>query len=308
MNKEQFWRNFSLNRELHVAGAFIYDGMRELRTLQTFGNADEVFQIVYPLAVGFERLLKIAIVLLEYREGVDQDAFEKSLITHNHLDLLNRVKASATLNFASQHNELLQILGKFYKSYRYDRFSIKSVFSNSLETDELLRLLRKHVQTIEGKDVVFGEAPNCPDEVRVFLARVCRKIAVDLYHVIEEATRRLQLYTYELRCDSKAYKVFLCEQLDFFKEDLLWREILVYLMNTTDETPELRFIRDIEPLEFDPGLIPEYLECLASDTKKIGHIEELEELYRQLENPSLRKETMSVIGGRMYFVDEDDQE
>ena len=80
MNKEQFWRNFCLNRELHVSGAFIYDGMRELRTLQTFDNADEVGQIVYPLAVGFERLLKIAIVLLEYQECVDQEVFEKTAL------------------------------------------------------------------------------------------------------------------------------------------------------------------------------------------------------------------------------------
>ena len=119
MNKEQFWRNFCLNRELHVSGAFIYDGMRELRTLQTFDNADEVGQIVYPLAVGFERLLKIAIVLLEYQEGVDQEVFEKSPITHNHLELLRRVKARVTLNLGSQHSELLQILGKFYKSWRF---------------------------------------------------------------------------------------------------------------------------------------------------------------------------------------------
>ena len=55
-----------------------------------------------------------------------------------------------------------------------------------------------------------------------------------------------------------------------FTEDLLWKEILVYLMNTSDETPEINFIRDIEPLDFDPGMILEYLERLASDTKIIS--------------------------------------
>ena len=93
-----------------------------------------------------------------------------------------------------------------------------------------------------------------------------------------------------------------------FTEDLLWKEILVYLMNTSDETPEINFIRDIEPLDFDPGMILEYLERLASDTKKIGHLEELKELYRQIENPSLRQDAINVIGGGMCFIDEDDLE
>jgi hypothetical protein len=308
MNQEQFWRNFSLNRELHVAGGFIYDGMRELRPLKSFDNADEVFQVVYPLAVGFERLLKIAIVLLEYKKGTDQEEFEKSLITHNHLELLRRVKAAAPINLAPQHNEFLQILGKFYKSYRYDRFSIKSVFSRSSESEELLRLLRKHIPTIEGRDDVFGGEPSCPDEVRVFVARVCQKISTALYGIIEDAARAVNLFTYEIRYASKAYKVFLSEELDFFKEDLLWKEILVFLMNTSEETGVLKFLRDIQPLDFDSGMISDYLECLGSDTKKIEHIEELKELYRQIDDPSMRQDMMGVIGGGMYFIDDDELE
>lgn len=306
MNQEQFWRNFSLNRELHVAGGFIYDGMRELHALKSFENADEVFQTVYPLAVGFERLLKIAIVLLEYKVGTDQEAFEKSLITHNHLNLLQRVKAAATINLAPQHNEFLQILGKFYKSYRYDRFSIKSVFSRSSETEELLRLLRKHIQTLEDKDEVFGEEPSCSDDVRIFLARVCKKISATLYEIIGDAARSVHLFTYEIRYSSKAYKVFLAEELDFFKEDLLWKEILIFLMNTPEKSGALKFLRDIQPLDFDPEMISDYLQCLGSDTKKIEHIEELKELYRQIDDASLRQGMMEVIGGRVYFFNDDE--
>lgn len=307
MNKQDFWRNFSLNRELHVSGGFIYDGMRELKALQTFGNADEVFQILYPLAIGFERLLKIAIVLLEYECGMDQGQFEKSLITHSHLDLLQRVKAVKPVQFGPEHNELLQILGKFYKSYRYDRFSINSVFSESSETDALLGYLAKHVATLERRDELFGEAPRCSDEVRIFLAGVCRRLSTVLYRVVEDAARAVNLYTYEIRCDSKAFKVFMSEELDFFKEDLLWKEILVFLMNTRAATAELKFIREIEPLDLDLGAISEYLECLGSDTKKIGRIEELNELYQHIKNPSDRKRKMGAIGSGMYFLDDDEE-
>jgi hypothetical protein len=307
MNKQDFWRNFSLNRELHVSGAFIYDGMRELRALQTFDNADEVFQVAYPLAVGFERLLKIAIVLLEYKPGIDQDKFEKSLITHNHLDLLSRLRKLKKVPLGAKHHELLQILGKFYKSYRYDRFNINSVFSDSSETADLLRYYTKHISTFDGSpDPFFGEAPGCPDEIRVFTGKVCCKICSVLYKLVHDAALEINLYTYEIRPDSKAYKVFMCEELDFAKEDLLWKEILVFLMNTRADTPWLRFLRQIKPLDLDLGVIPDYLQCLGSDLKKIEHIEELKERYRHIEDACAREELISSIGNRYISFDDDD--
>jgi hypothetical protein len=301
MNQDQFWRNFSLNRELHVSGGFIYDGMHELSTLETFSNADEVFQIVYPLAVGFERLLKVAIVLIEYKSGMDQAQFEKSLISHNHLELLRRVDSVHKLHFRSEHNELLQILGKFYKSYRYDRFEIKSVFSESPETDDLLQYLSKHVQADLKRDNVFGERPFCPDEAKVFLARVCKKMTSSLYKVIENTAMAIPLYTYELRSDSKAFKVFLSEELSFFKESLLWKEILVFLLNSRHKSPDIHFLHSIEPLDLDPGMIPEYLKCLGSDIKKIGCLDELDELYKQIPNVSERISMMDAIGSGIDF-------
>jgi hypothetical protein len=301
MNQDQFWRNFSLNRELHVSGGFIYDGMHELSNLETFCNADEVFQVVYPLAVGFERLLKVAIVLIEYKSGMDQAQFEKSLISHNHLELLRRVDSVHKLHFRREHNELLQILGKFYKSYRYDRFEIKSVFSESPETDLLLQYLSKHVQADLSRDRLFGERPFCPDEVKVFLARTCEFMTTRLYKVIEETAMAIPLYTYELRSDSKAFKVFLSEELSFLKESLLWKEILVFLLNRRHTSPEIDFIKSIEPLDLDPGMIPEYLECLGSDIKKLGCIDELDELYKQLPNVSERKSMVSAIASGVDF-------
>jgi hypothetical protein len=308
MNKDEFWRNFSLNRELHVSGAFIYDGIHELKTLTTFAYADEVFQVVYPLAVGFERLLKIAIVLLEFKPGIDQAEFEKSLITHNHLELLKRLRLATKVNLMPEHNELLQILGKFYKSYRYDRFTINSVFSDSPETEDLLRYLSKHVAALEPSEPVFGGRPACPQDVKIFLARVCRKIATDVYQIIERAAKDVPLYTYELRSDSKASKVFLFEELHFLNEELLWKELLVFLMKTTSEPTELKLLRQVEPLDFDPGMIPDYLACFSSDKNKIGYIEELKELYRNIPNPSERLELMTVIGSGVCFIEDDDSE
>jgi hypothetical protein len=196
---------------------------------------------------------------------------------------------------------LLQILGKFYKSYRYDRFEIKSVFSESPETDDLLQYLSKHMQTDLKRDNVFGERPFCPDEAKVFLARVCKKMTSSLYKIIENTAMAIPLYTYELRVDSKAFKVFLSQDLGFFKESLLWKEILVFLLNIRRRTPDINFLRSIKPLDFDPGMISEYLKCLGSDIKKIGCLDELDELYKQLPNVLERISVMGAIGSGIDF-------
>ncbi len=118
MNTHQVWKNFNLGDELSVSGSFIYNGLRRFHEMQTLSYADEVFEFLYNLSVGLERLLKIAVVLAEHNDTVDQAALEKSLITHTHLELMKRVKAHATLNLGNEHNEFLAILGNFYKSIR----------------------------------------------------------------------------------------------------------------------------------------------------------------------------------------------
>ena len=89
--------------------------------------------MLYDLSVGFERLLKIAVVLLEHEEAADDDALEKSLITHNHLELLKRVGRCTRVGLASPHKEFLGLLGTFYKSLRYDRFTLASVYDPKKE-------------------------------------------------------------------------------------------------------------------------------------------------------------------------------
>jgi hypothetical protein len=56
--------------------------------LRELDFADELFECLHNLSVGFERLLNIAVVLHEHIEAGDQTALEQSLITHSHLDLV----------------------------------------------------------------------------------------------------------------------------------------------------------------------------------------------------------------------------
>jgi len=85
MEATQAWKNFNISKELSVSGAFIYSGLRRFYEMQILDNTDEIFEVLYNLSVGLERLLKIVVVLLEHNDSTDQEALEKSLITHNHL-------------------------------------------------------------------------------------------------------------------------------------------------------------------------------------------------------------------------------
>jgi hypothetical protein len=92
-----------------------------------------------------------------------------------------------------------------------------------------------------------------------------------------------------------------------------WKELLVFFMNTKSHSGYLEFLRSIEPLEFDPALASDYLQCFQSDAAKVFVIDELTHLYGELEMPGERLEMPSVIGNpNAYFdspdSDDDDEE
>lgn len=307
MKRTDFWKNFNLGDELSISGAFIYNGMRRFHEMQMLEFTDEVFEILYNLSVGFERLLKITVVLLEHDEAIEQEVLEKSLITHSHLDLLRRVKKHVPLDLAAPHNDFLSLLGKFYKTHRYDRFRIASAYNSEREIKALCEFFRKHlnVEILRG-DSLFG-AEN-EDRYRRFFRKTLLKISMALYAIVETHARDLNLYTYELRHGSKAETVFLRE-VDISDEDVLWKELLVFLMNTKSTSEYLEFLRGIAPLDFDPELVGDYLACFRSDASKSLVMDELEHYYLEMEGKEgERLELMRVIAsGNIYFdVPEDE--
>jgi hypothetical protein len=95
------------------------------------------------------------------------------------------------------------------------------------------------------------------------------------------------LYTYELRHGSKAQTVFLGEA-DIPAENVLWKELLVFFMNTKETSGYLEFLRGIPPLDFDPALVDEYLDCFQSDAAKSLVMDELEHYYEELSDKGER--------------------
>jgi len=124
MDKVTFWKTFNLCKEVSVAGNFIYNGIKTFDDMEGFCFEDEIFEFLYNISVGVERLAKIVLVLREDITDDTVERFEKTLITHNHLDLIKRIIGEAEV-FESVHFSFLQILTNFYKTYRYDRFSLR---------------------------------------------------------------------------------------------------------------------------------------------------------------------------------------
>ena len=137
MQPSEYWQNFELGTELDIAFGFVYDGLEHLHRMSSFEHESEVFSVLYNLSVGVERLLKIALILLEYDSSADVEVFEESLISHNHLELLKRVQQSRDLSLGKPHKEFMALLGKFYKSDRYDRYSITTLQNLSKEKKAL---------------------------------------------------------------------------------------------------------------------------------------------------------------------------
>lgn len=310
MNPSDLWKNFRLGEELHIAGSFIYNGLRRFHELQQLDRTDELFEFLYNLSVGLERLLKIAVVLHDHTDGTDQNELEQSLITHSHLDLVARARKHVTISFSTSQNDLLQLLSKFYKTLRYDRFSLNSVYQAKKEVEAIHSLLGKHL-AVEFSDKSFPFGTPNEERYRAFIRRTVLKISRTIYKIINDRSSALGLYTYELRHGSKAESVFLRE-VNIGDEDVLWKELLIFFMNAEPSLGYLEFLKGIRPLDLDPALVDDYLDCFKSDASKAQVMDELESHYEEMD-PEKRKERLEILAligaPGVYFNDpgEDDE-
>ena len=310
MRTDEYWKTFNLGTELDIAGRFLFNGLQAFHEMEHFTAEEDAFEFLYSVAVGVERLLKIAVILTEHDNTVDQDAFEKSLITHSHQELARRLKAKHDLKFPAQINEFIALLGRFYKSQRYGRYSLDSVFAPTQSRIELVKFLEKHLHIEIDVSTLLGVTRN-ERKHRQFIGNVVSKIVSPVYQIVESEARRLNIYTYEIDCRSKASKIFLSKKFDFEAEDILQAELIAYFLSNEACGPNARLIRDlIRPLPFDPALEGEYLAALRSDRRKIAVLDELESHYEDVTNFKERRELLeaSMLDSLEYGDEEADIE
>jgi len=203
MSRAEHWKNFQLGEELDVSGTFIYNGLRRFLEIRTFDRSTDLFEIFYQLSIGFERLMKIAIVLLDHDGTSSQEEFEKSLVTHNLQALLTRIEKNANLGISKPDRAFLNVLTGFYENLRYDRFSLDSTLVLEKERLSLFGFLEKQLGVeFEERDSIFAHENT--EQYKKFIREIIVKIASALYELIKQRASDLQLYTYELHSGSKA--------------------------------------------------------------------------------------------------------
>lgn len=301
MNRSEYWKNFKLGKELDISGRFIYNGLQCFHRMEHFHYEEDIFEFLYNISVGIERLLKVCIILIEHSDDLDQDEFEKSLITHNHQELLNRIKKKHKIRLSTVHNDFLQILGKFYKSYRYGRYNLDAMDGEKFQLHDFIE---KHLK-LEINDQPFFNTKN-DVHIKKFIGKTIGKITEELFTIIESEAHRLSIFTYEIRYGSKASKIFTFKKYDFFDEDILGKELLIFFINSIEESEQINLIKSIKPLGFGSYLATVYMECLNSDVKKLMIMGELDSLYEELDDVKKRLNIIEAIGNpNAYFEDEE---
>lgn len=265
-----------------------------------------MFEFLYSLSIGLERLEKIVVILSEHNEEVDQEEYEKTLITHNHFELLKRIKTKHTINLGKQHNKLLQFISDFYKRSRYSRYNLNSVYEKNQDLHGFVNFLKEELKVTEEK----GIQPMLANNVRVkkFIGKLVGKITTELYELVRTETTRLKLFTHEIEYYSKAYKIFLAKEFTFEKERHLQKEILILLLSGKLDDGMTRLIKSIDPLPLENYGSAEYIRFLMDMRNNSNILDEMESVLEDEPMTKERIEQVSLIGRDDLFFPEEDEE
>jgi len=305
MNPSEFWQNFRLGEEQEIAAGFIYDGLRQLHELENLNSQVDIFPILYNLAIGIERLLKVSINLIEFDKSTDVAEFQKRLKTHKHVSLFNRIDRIKSLELKGEHLDFLNLLSKFYNSERYDRLTFSATNpgkGSSKEVESFLDFLNKYVDiSLIHKDLL---GVKNTDETKAFIGGIVSDIVKKMRDIIYEQSRSKNIYTHEISSSSsKAAKILYGKERHTFAfEDKAMIELIIYLVNLSgDGATDL--MRTIDPIDFDEGLIPDYIKAILYKNPRYieSVIDEIDYQYDNLEDKEDRFDKLNHLINMDHF-------
>lgn len=299
MDNQWNYKNFNMSIELDVAGEFIYNGIDELNRMDCLSNNAPAFIALYSLAVGIERLQKIILVLWKYDRIENKNIFQKDLITHSHSILRGEITKYTNKKLLNkEENEFITLIDNFYKEARYERFNVNGKIGIEIKLwDEYIKKYIKDISLkYPFKDLILSY------EIKEFLGKVIGNISRKYYSLILEGSLLNNTFTYELRSDSKAEKVFLGDYNknslieEKYEEKLAFKEFLVYLRNSKEKSGFFNFLDDIKPLDFDSALVIEYIEEISNGVIPRSLIDNVKQIYSDNGYKPDRKELIKLIG------------
>lgn len=305
LNEEDFfWKNFRLGTELQISGTYIYNALYFLDRLEYINHEEDIFEFLYSISVGIERIQKIIVILNEHNTETNQSKFEKSLITHDHLKLLDRIKSHSNPNFGKVHTKFLGLISKFYNSIRYQRFNKSSIYKHNFDKYDFIEFLNVSLK-INDPQVEYVENSQ---RVKKFIGKTVGTIMTRFYEIVKECAYSLGTFTYEIRTDSKAYKIFLNQEFTFEKEYNFKKEILISLMNEKGLNDSfVEYIKSLEPLDLDEGNSSLYIKYLLNEDNQRDIIESYKyQLEEEKSIPRSRDFDIEPIGERQYLEEDFD--
>lgn len=178
------YKSFNMANELDIAGEFIYDGIQALNEISCIEESASLFSFSYHISVGIERLQKIIVVLCENITMDDYEEFEKSLITHSHSGLSERIAKYMTRKLNAKENEFLQVLTVFYKKAIYNRFNV--IDSRCEEVTCLSSFVEKYSEKNDLKYSFISNKIIVDEKIRELLGRVIGNLSKKYYHFLKE--------------------------------------------------------------------------------------------------------------------------
>ncbi len=310
MKADNIWyhKNFDMGTELDISGEFIYNGIHTLNQVKGTSEEAMLFTALYNTAVGIERIQKIILTLAEDITFENYETFEKELITHSHTGLHAKIKKAIKVDFDTRENELLQLLQKFYTTGRYNRFNLNSSYES--ESYAVSKYILKHIDANKvDRHFLSNDAILFNDAVKNLFGKVIGSISKKYYAIVSDLSTKNNTYTYELRSDSKAQKVFLnnyqknslySQKID---ERIALVEFLVFLVNNSEFNPVMRYIKSIQPLELEVAFIQEYIDELCKGIISQQLIDEVEHFYEENGYSKNRIESVEAISNTCVHFD-----
>ena len=311
---DEIWdfKSFNMGRELEIAGEFIYDSAKEAMSVKGLNNTYEINIILYSGAVGIERLQKIYLCLVT-KDPTDVSSMPKCLRQHNHIELQREVNKFSGKNVAKNSMSLLGVFEDYYNKFRYANY-----YPGQPEKD-LRKLFIGFLKRLNGK-FNFDEpyAAVQLERFKRFYINELGKLATHFFLLIQEKARELNTYTYEIDSFSRAARVFWSAQRRTLYEQMVseqnaTKELLLYIYKKNRGTGVFRLLDEMESLDFDDGLVNEYLEDLCAGKVNDSLIDYVDDLHEDIEDKvkrKERKELLSLIGNCSVCFDlyEDDED
>ena len=121
MKNKLMQKSVAMANELDVAGEFLYSALEKINKMSNYTQVGDDFFVLYHLAVGFERIQKVLLIIINDISDDDINDFLKGIKHHNHSQLQNKINEKCRISFSKEQNNMLKLLSEFYNVERYKR-------------------------------------------------------------------------------------------------------------------------------------------------------------------------------------------